>query len=288
MQFHVGGNVYKVRIAEQVTDGDGAPLPARAVAESRELLVSADVAPGDRLNVLLRALRQAWAFHFPRPRNDAEEGDLFSVMVAEALADFERQGGVAALRRLRGGHARRRRTASAADGDEAPAVLLKTLESIELAHHNLRLVEAALPAGAKAHRDVGAAAAGLDSVDQTLTSAYVAIAPGEAPRRDREVPGAGLPPRLDFPLWWRTDRRIRAGGFWVRKINGREYAFGPDPVTAEARFNVLCRRLGREDLIGRPARASDRAEASWRRSWAGAGVGLCMNGEMPVADGAAE
>ena len=103
MLFRVAAWDFRVRITDEpLVDAEGNRAAGMALWDEREILLAAPptVPVRNRLEVLLHELKEAWLFYVPRPRGKEEECNLTAVVAAGAMADLERQGGVASLEAL--------------------------------------------------------------------------------------------------------------------------------------------------------------------------------------------
>lgn len=100
MRFHIGPEVYRVRITEEPIYHDGEEALGQCLYASREILISPAVAPEHRFTTLLHELRHAWQFHVPKPRTPEEEADLSAMVMKAFWRDFTAQGGERALKRM--------------------------------------------------------------------------------------------------------------------------------------------------------------------------------------------
>lgn len=100
VRFHIGPEVYTVRIAEDRIYQDGDELLGLCVYASREIQLSPTLKPEHRLTTLLHELRHAWQFHVPKPRTDEEEADLSAMVMKAFWRDYREQNGDATLKKL--------------------------------------------------------------------------------------------------------------------------------------------------------------------------------------------
>jgi len=102
MIFHVGPYTYRLRItAGPLKSTEGETLTGLAVRDDREILISGDVRPEDRLTVLLHELKHAWFFHIPKPVTEEESCELFAMIATGMMNDLNREGGEDRLKALR-------------------------------------------------------------------------------------------------------------------------------------------------------------------------------------------
>lgn len=100
MKFHIGPEVYTVRISGDRIFHEGEEALGTCEYASREILLSPTLRPEHRLTTLLHELRHAWQFHVPKPRTPEEEADLSAMVMKAFWRDFNANGKEKALRAL--------------------------------------------------------------------------------------------------------------------------------------------------------------------------------------------
>lgn len=103
MRFRVGPYAYRARITEEplVDEKTGEALAGMAVSQGREILIAATVPPEERMEVLSHELKHAWFFHFPKPRTEEEDCNLYAAISQQMTNDLDEQGGIGALMRMK-------------------------------------------------------------------------------------------------------------------------------------------------------------------------------------------
>ncbi len=101
MLFNVAGWVYELKISEgPLHDEAGQPIAGICSESKRQIVISGDAPPRQRLDVLLHELRHAWQYHVGRPSDDEGDANTAATFTASFMRQFLRQGGEPALMSL--------------------------------------------------------------------------------------------------------------------------------------------------------------------------------------------
>lgn len=100
MRFRVGPWRYAVRISETPVIHEGDACMGLCIADSREILISPDCNPKDRLPVLIHELTHAWLFSAGTPQTPEDWCDMNAMIFTTALQDLMIQGGIESLLRM--------------------------------------------------------------------------------------------------------------------------------------------------------------------------------------------
>lgn len=94
MRFQIGTAIYRVRVCRGPLLVDG--LAAGAVTHKGSILLTGEIMPRDRIDVLCEHLRRLYVHRYGSINDDAIGG-----FTADVVRQLERQGGERALMRLR-------------------------------------------------------------------------------------------------------------------------------------------------------------------------------------------
>jgi hypothetical protein len=103
MQFKVGAQWYRLRIAPGLVELDGRRVDAATLEGTREILIAGTIEPIDRRDLLLRELGRAWTFEIGEPSTPQGWLDLSRTIAACALDGLALQGGEVAIMSLEPG-----------------------------------------------------------------------------------------------------------------------------------------------------------------------------------------
>lgn len=103
MKFNVGPYSYSLKIAKGKIVSSGHECFGATVEGDREILISADCPPGERLRVLTRQLMFAWTYAAGTPTTTQDWCDLSAMALKSLMRDLRSQGGEATIKKLTNG-----------------------------------------------------------------------------------------------------------------------------------------------------------------------------------------
>jgi hypothetical protein len=103
MNFDVGSNTYRLRVTEGPIELDGAECLSACVQAEREILISKEAKPRDRMRLLIRELARAWTFETGEPSTFNGWLGLVATVTLAAVKNLNTQGGEMGVLSLRPG-----------------------------------------------------------------------------------------------------------------------------------------------------------------------------------------
>jgi hypothetical protein len=101
VKFHVGHVAYSVVVSDRaIFNSDGDALEGLAIEANRLIIISRNVEPCRRAEVVQHEFLHCWGFHVPPPTNEEDRCQLGAFVAEQFRLELDSQGGEDALRNL--------------------------------------------------------------------------------------------------------------------------------------------------------------------------------------------